>query len=95
MTPRATSWCRSPTSSRAARACAIEIGGHTDSDGSDQTNQALSERRAQAVADYLTPHGIPGDRFTTRGYGETNPIVPNDSAAHKARNRRIEFRVIS
>ncbi len=73
----------------------IEVGGYTDSDGSDPTNQALSERRAQAVADYLTQHGIARDRFTTRGYGESNPIVPNDSPADKARNRRIEFRVIS
>jgi outer membrane protein OmpA-like peptidoglycan-associated protein len=73
----------------------IEIGGHTDSDGSERTNQVLSERRAQAVADYLVAHGIAADRFETRGYGEDHPIVPNDSPADKARNRRIEFRVLS
>jgi outer membrane protein OmpA-like peptidoglycan-associated protein len=73
----------------------IEIGGHTDSDGSDATNTALSERRAKAVDDYLRAKGIPGDRMVTKGYGESQPFVANDSAANKARNRRIEFKVVS
>jgi len=73
----------------------IEIGGHTDSDGSDATNLRLSERRALAVAEYLQALGIPDDRFVIRGYGESQPIVANDSSDNKARNRRIEFKVVS
>ena len=72
----------------------IEIGGHTDSDGSDQTNQSLSERRAQAVADYLAAKGIERNRMVVKGYGEHNPVVSNDTAEGKAKNRRIEFKVL-
>jgi OOP family OmpA-OmpF porin len=72
----------------------IEIGGHTDSDGSDATNQALSERRALAVQSYLENKGVPRDRLVVHGYGEAVPFVPNDSAENKARNRRIEFKVL-
>lgn len=72
----------------------VEIGGHTDSDGSDATNQQLSERRAAAVETYLVSKGIPAGRLVVKGYGESQPFVPNDSAAHKARNRRIEFKVV-
>jgi outer membrane protein OmpA-like peptidoglycan-associated protein len=73
----------------------IQIAGHTDSDGSESSNQTLSERRAQSVYQYLVSKGIAGNRLTTVGYGESNPIAPNDSAANKARNRRIEFTVLS
>lgn len=73
----------------------IQIAGHTDSDGSESSNQTLSERRAQSVYQYLVSKGIAGNRLTTVGYGESNPVVPNDSAANKARNRRIEFTVLS
>lgn len=73
----------------------IEIGGHTDSDGSDATNRRLSERRAGAVADYLRGKGIPGSRMLVVGYGESRPIHPNDSRENKARNRRIEFLVVN
>jgi outer membrane protein OmpA-like peptidoglycan-associated protein len=73
----------------------IEIGGHTDSDGSEAAITALSERRAQAVDDYLRAKGIPGERMVTKGYGESEPFVANDSPANKARNRRIEFKVVS
>lgn len=72
----------------------LEVGGHTDSDGDDATNLVLSERRAASVIDYLTNQGLPAERFELRGYGEANPIVPNDSAENKRRNRRIEFTVI-
>lgn len=74
---------------------AIEIGGHTDSDGSTAANQRLSERRAGAVGQYLSSKGIPGDRMRIVGYGEANPIRPNDTRENKARNRRIEFTVIN
>lgn len=73
----------------------IEIGGHTDSDGSEAANAALSERRAKAVDDYLRAKGIPGERMLTKGYGESEPFVANDTPANKARNRRIEFKVVS
>jgi outer membrane protein OmpA-like peptidoglycan-associated protein len=73
----------------------IQIAGHTDSDGSTSSNQSLSERRAQSVFQYLVSKGIQGSRLTTIGYGEDRPVVANDSAANKARNRRIEFTVLS
>jgi OmpA-OmpF porin, OOP family len=69
----------------------IEIAGHTDGDGEDAFNQALSEKRAQAVTDYLVKAGLPADRFTATGYGSTQPIASNDTDEGKAQNRRIEF----
>jgi len=69
----------------------IEIGGHTDADGEDGFNQALSEKRAQAVMDYLVKAGLPADRFTAVGYGSTQPIASNETDEGKAHNRRIEF----
>ena len=69
----------------------IEIAGHTDADGGDAVNQTLSEKRAQAVMDYLVKAGLPTDRFTATGYGSTKPIASNDTEEGKAQNRRIEF----
>src|SRR4029077_3653000 len=69
----------------------IEVAGHTDSDGEDSFNQALSEKRAQAVIDYLVKAGLPADRFTAVGYGSTQPVAGNDTDEGKAQNRRIEF----
>jgi OOP family OmpA-OmpF porin len=69
----------------------IEIAGHTDGEGEDAYNQALSEKRAQAVVDYLVKAGLPADRFTATGYGSTQPIAANDTDEGKAHNRRIEF----
>ena len=71
----------------------IEIGGHTDSSGSASGNQRLSEERAKSVMGYLVEGGMPPDSLTAVGYGESRPLVPNSSAANRARNRRIEFRV--
>jgi OOP family OmpA-OmpF porin len=71
----------------------IEIDGHTDSAGEDAANQALSEKRAQAVVDYLVKAGLPSARFTAVGYGSTQPVADNGSEAGKAQNRRIEFLV--
>jgi len=71
----------------------IEVAGHTDSDGEDAFNQALSEKRAQAVIDYLVKAGLPADRFTAVGYGSTQPVAGNDTDEGKAQNRRIEFLV--
>ncbi len=69
----------------------IEVAGYTDSDGDSAANQALSEKRAQAVVDYMVKAGLPASRFTAVGYGSTQPIAANDSEEGKARNRRIEF----
>jgi OOP family OmpA-OmpF porin len=69
----------------------IEIAGHTDGDGEDAFNQALSEKRAQAVTDYLVKAGLPADRFTAIGYGSTQPVASNDTDEGKAQNRRIDF----
>ena len=69
----------------------IEIAGHTDGDGEDAFNQALSEKRAQAVMDYLVKAGLLADRFTATGYGSTQPIASNETEEGKAQNRRIEF----
>ncbi len=71
----------------------IEIAGHTDADGEDGFNQALSEKRAQAVIDYLVKAGLPASRFTAMGYGSTQPVASNDTDEGKAQNRRIEFLV--
>ncbi len=69
----------------------IEIAGHTDADGEDGFNQALSEKRAQAVTDFLVKAGLPAERFTAMGYGSTQPVASNDTEEGKAQNRRIDF----
>ena len=69
----------------------IEVAGHTDTDGEEPANQSLSEKRAQAVTDYLVKAGLPANRFTPVGYGSTQPIAGNDSDQGKAQNRRIDF----
>jgi outer membrane protein OmpA-like peptidoglycan-associated protein len=71
----------------------IDVYGHTDSDGTDAYNQALSERRARAVGDYLTTHGVQSARIATRGFGETQPIASNATPEGKQSNRRVEIKV--
>lgn len=73
----------------------IEIGGHTDSDGSDAYNQKLSQARAQSVVDYLTDAGFDENRFQAKGYGESDPVAPNDTPANKQLNRRTEVKVLA
>ncbi|MGB8816905.1 MAG: OmpA family protein [Rhizobiaceae bacterium] len=75
-------------------AAKVEIGGHTDSDGNEVNNQSLSEARANAVRDALTSAGLDGANITAKGYGESEPIASNDSRENKAKNRRIEFRLV-
>lgn len=70
----------------------VEIGGHTDADGAEALNQTLSQDRADAVLTYLTSQGVPADSLTSVGFGETQPVAPNDTNENKAKNRRIEFR---
>ena len=69
----------------------IEIIGHTDSNGSDDYNQALSERRANAVRVYLNNNGIAAGRLKAIGKGETDPVAANDAEEGRAQNRRVEF----
>jgi len=74
----------------------VEIGGHTDSRGSDAKNQRLSEARAVSVRNYLiNTHYIAGDRLTAKGYGESLPLASNKTVKGRAENRRIEFVVMS
>jgi len=70
----------------------VEVAGHTDSKGNDNYNMGLSERRAQAVADYLIAHGVNGSNLTIMGYGETQPVADNATDAGRAANRRVELR---
>ncbi|MGH8426802.1 MAG: OmpA family protein [Gammaproteobacteria bacterium] len=69
-----------------------EVGGHTDNVGKPAYNLALSERRAQAVEAWLVAHGVAASRLTSRGYGDTVPLVPNTSDANRAKNRRVELK---
>jgi OOP family OmpA-OmpF porin len=72
----------------------VELDGHTDSIGTDQYNQGLSERRAQIVSDYLTSHGVDASRITAvKGFGESAPIDTNSTKEGRARNRRTELKV--
>ena len=68
----------------------VEITGYTDSSGPAAYNLKLSERRAQAVADYLIAAGIDADRFTVTGMGEENPVADNSTHEGREKNRRVE-----
>lgn len=70
----------------------VEIGGHTDTSGTDEHNVQLSRARAQSVADWLVEHGIPRSQIVVSGYGSSAPRARNDSEEHRALNRRIEFK---
>lgn len=72
----------------------IEINGHTDSQGGDDTNQVLSEDRARAVVVHLLTRGISPDRLNSRGFGETRPVATNDTSTGRAKNRRVTFRIL-
>jgi OOP family OmpA-OmpF porin len=76
---------------RCAESTEIEVGGHTDSQGSEGYNMRLSTARAAAVRDALIERGAPPFKLTARGYGENQPIADNDTEEGRARNRRIAF----
>lgn len=69
----------------------LEINGYTDNQGDDSANQKLSEKRAEAVKQYITKKGIDKSRLTSNGYGETNPVATNSTTKGRQLNRRVEF----
>ncbi len=69
----------------------VRVEGHTDAIGSEEYNQALSVRRAEAVFRYLVNRGVEPERFTVEGFGESRPIASNDTDAGRAQNRRVEL----
>lgn len=72
----------------------LEVGGHTDSDGTPATNTPLSQRRAEAVKAQLVKYGVKEPGLQTRGYGAEKPIRPNDNEKNKFLNRRIQYSVV-
>ncbi len=73
----------------------VEISAHTDDTGSDEYNNKLSDQRAASAAAYFITKGVSRKRIITKGYGKSMPIVPNDSDENRAKNRRVEVKVIS
>jgi outer membrane protein OmpA-like peptidoglycan-associated protein len=73
----------------------IEIGAFTDDVGSNDYNLALSEKRANAVKNYLLKKGASANQLQAKGYGEVSPVVPNENDANRALNRRVEFKIVS
>jgi outer membrane protein OmpA-like peptidoglycan-associated protein len=69
----------------------IKIEGHTDSVGDENYNFELSQQRAESVREFLTQNGIEPNRIIARGYGETSPVAPNDTAAGRQQNRRVDL----
>jgi len=72
----------------------VRIAGHTDSRGSDEYNQRLSEARAKSVYEYLISQGISADRLSYIGYGESRPIDTNDTEEGRQNNRRVELEIL-
>ncbi|WP_163831674.1 OmpA family protein [Spartinivicinus ruber] len=73
----------------------LELGGHTDSRGSDQYNRDLSQRRANSVRRYLVSRGIRSNDLRAVGYGESRPVADNNTDSGRARNRRVELKVLN
>ena len=73
----------------------IEVGGHTDSVGSEAQNERLSRLRAASVSQFLTATGLEKDRIVVKGYGESNPIADNSTNVGRSKNCRIGFRVLN
>lgn len=69
----------------------LQIEGYTDSVGSDQFNQTLSEQRANAVRDYLVQNGVVDSAVTAKGFGKADPVATNDTADGRQRNRRVQL----
>jgi OmpA-OmpF porin, OOP family len=78
---------------KGARVVDIDVVGHTDSDGTEEYNQGLSERRAQSVRDYLVSEGVDPNIIDVSGQGELNPVASNATREGRALNRRVEISV--
>jgi outer membrane protein OmpA-like peptidoglycan-associated protein len=72
----------------------VEIQGHTDNSGDRELNMRLSQRRAEAVQLWLIQHGVESTRLMAKGYGSTRPVAPNITQQNRARNRRVQFRIV-
>ena len=72
----------------------VDVYGHTDSTGSDAFNQTLSENRARTVLNYLVSRGVPAARVRSQGFGETLPVASNDTVEGRAKNRRVEIKIV-
>lgn len=72
----------------------VEVAGHTDSVGGEEMNQALSERRASTVSQYLVSKGVTEQRMLAAGFGETQPVASNDTSEGRALNRRVEITLV-
>ena len=73
----------------------VDVSGHTDWIGTDAYNQALSERRANSVQQYLTGKGVKASSIQTHAYGESKPVAPNTTKAGRALNRRVEVKTLA
>ena len=73
----------------------ISIEGHTDNVGTEAANMRLSQKRAEAVLDYLVSKGISPERLDATGFGPTKPVASNKTAKGRAQNRRTEFRIVA
>lgn len=80
---------------KANKKLVIEIGGHTDNVGSQETNKTLSQKRADSVKKYLISKGISSSQIQTKGYGDTQPVAYNDTADGRQKNRRTQVTIIS
>lgn len=74
-----------------AKGASVIVEGHTDTQGSQEFNLDLSQRRAEAVKQFLVEHGVPGDRIEAKGLGFSQPVAPNKTAEGRANNRRVEI----
>lgn len=80
--------------SPANQAINVQIGGHTDVVGTEEYNVMLSQRRADAVREYMTSKGVSAERMRAQGFGTSQPVASNDSEEGRAQNRRVEFKII-
>lgn len=72
----------------------LSVAGHTDATGAAEYNQGLSEKRAISVKDYLVSQGVSASRLTTKGFGQTKPVAPNNTLEGRQKNRRVEITII-
>ena len=72
----------------------LRVEGHTDNTGKPEANLQLSKDRAKSVMDYLVAHGVSPSRLEAEGYGQLKPLVPNIGVRNKAKNRRVEFKIL-